>query len=104
MQEIKCPKCGEIFQVDESGYAEIVRQVRDKEFRQELERRETELAEKKDSELRLVRAEQERVLESRLAEQKEAASKRELEQKEESAERERRLREEAEKRERELRE
>lgn len=103
MQEIKCPKCGEIFQVDESGYAEIVRQVRDKEFRQELERRETELAEKKDSELRLVRAEQERVLESRLAEQKEAASKRELEQKEESAERERRLREEAEKRERELR-
>lgn len=103
MQEIKCPKCGEIFQVDESGYAEIVRQVRDKEFRQELERRETELAEKKDSELRLVRAEQERVLQSRLAEQKEAASKRELEQKEESAERERRLREEAEKRERELR-
>ena len=104
MQEIKCPKCGEIFQVDESGYAEIVRQIRDKEFRQELERRETELTEKKDSELRLVRAEQERVLEARLAEQKEAASKRELEQKEESAERERRLREEAEKRERELRE
>ena len=104
MQEIKCPKCGEIFQVDESGYAEIVRQVRDKDFRQELERRETELTEKKDSELRLVRAEQERVLEARLAEQKEAASKRELEQKEESAERERRLREEAEKRERELRE
>lgn len=104
MQEIKCPKCGEIFQVDESGYAEIVRQVRDKEFRQELERRETELTEKKDSELRLVRAEQERVLEARLAEQKGAASKRELEQKEESAERERRLREEAEKRERELRE
>lgn len=104
MQEIKCPKCGEIFQVDESGYAEIVRQVRDKEFRQELERRETELTEKKDSELRLVRAEQERVLEARLAEQKEAASKRELEQKEEAAERERRLREEAEKRERELRE
>ena len=104
MQEIKCPKCGEICQVDESGYADLVRQVRDKEFRQELERRETELTEKKDSELRLVRAEQERVLESRLAEQKEAASKRELEQKEESAERERRLREEAEKRERELRE
>ena len=104
MQEIKCPKCGKIFQVDESGYAEIVRQVRDKEFRQELERRETELTEKKDSELRLVRAGQERVLEARLAEQKEAASKRELEQKEESAERERRLREEAEKRERELRE
>ena len=32
MQEIKCPKCGELFQVDESGYAAIVKQVRDKEF------------------------------------------------------------------------
>ena len=104
MQEIKCPKCGEIFQVDESGYAEIVRQVRDKEFRQELERRETELTEKKDSELLLVRAEQERKLEARLAEEKEAASKRELAQKEEAAERERSLREAAEKREREQRE
>lgn len=29
MQEIKCPKCGEVFQVDESGYAAIVKQVRD---------------------------------------------------------------------------
>ncbi len=104
MQEIKCPKCGEIFQVDESGYAEIVRQVRDKEFRQELERRETELTEKKDSELQLVRAEQERKFEARLAEEKEAASKRELAQKEEAAERERSLREAAEKREREQRE
>lgn len=36
MQEIKCPKCGEVFQVDESGYAAIVKQVRDKEFRKEI--------------------------------------------------------------------
>lgn len=28
MQEIKCPKCGEVFQVDEAGYAAIVKQVR----------------------------------------------------------------------------
>lgn len=27
MQEIKCPKCGEVFAVDESGYAQIVKQV-----------------------------------------------------------------------------
>ena len=26
MQEIRCPKCGEVFQVDESGYAAIVEQ------------------------------------------------------------------------------
>ena len=40
MQEIKCPKCGEVFQVDESGYAAIVKQVRDDEFKKELEQRE----------------------------------------------------------------
>lgn len=32
MPEIKCPKCGEIFRVDESGYAAIIDQVRNAEF------------------------------------------------------------------------
>lgn len=58
MQEIKCPNCGEVFAVDESDYAQIVRQVRDKEFINELERREKELEEKKATELELVRMEQ----------------------------------------------
>ena len=40
MAEIKCPHCGEVFQVDESEYAQIVRQVRDKEFERELAARE----------------------------------------------------------------
>ena len=35
MQEIKCPNCGEVFQVDETGYAQIVKQVRDQEFAKE---------------------------------------------------------------------
>ena len=48
MQEIKCPKCGEVFQVDESGYAAIVKQVRDREFLKEVEQREQAiLSEKK---------------------------------------------------------
>ena len=38
MQEIKCPKCGEDFQIDEAGYAEIVKQVRNREFNDELQR------------------------------------------------------------------
>ncbi len=46
MQEIKCPKCGEFFLIDESGYAEIVKQVRDKEFRREIDEQKTQLAEK----------------------------------------------------------
>ena len=39
MAEIKCPNCGEVFQVDESGYAEILRQVRTDEFNKELSER-----------------------------------------------------------------
>ena len=42
MQEIKCPKCGEVFQVDESGYAAIVKQIRDKEFQKEVLEREAQ--------------------------------------------------------------
>ena len=38
-KEIKCPKCGEIFQVDEMGYAMIVKQIRDMEFARELKKR-----------------------------------------------------------------
>ena len=49
MQEIKCPKCGEVFQVDESGYAAIVKQVRDKEFEKEIKQREDALLSEKNS-------------------------------------------------------
>ena len=33
MNTIKCPKCGEAFQIDEAGYAAILQQVRDGEFK-----------------------------------------------------------------------
>ncbi|MCI8354836.1 MAG: DUF2130 domain-containing protein [Lachnospiraceae bacterium] len=58
MQEIKCPNCGEIFAVDESGYAQIVRQVRDKEFEKEIRQREKDLEQIRDGELKLARMEQ----------------------------------------------
>ena len=60
MQEIRCPKCGEVFQVDETGYEQIAQQVRDKEFARELERRERELAAKRDRELELLRMREEK--------------------------------------------
>ncbi len=60
MKEIKCPNCGQVFQVDESGYASIVQQVRDKEFNIELERREAELAERNENNIRMARMEQEK--------------------------------------------
>lgn len=36
MNKIKCPKCGEIFTVDEAGYAAILQQVRSDEFQKEI--------------------------------------------------------------------
>ena len=45
MNEIKCPHCQKAFKVDEAGYADIVKQVRDSEFEQQIHER-LELAEK----------------------------------------------------------
>lgn len=60
MQEIKCPKCGEIFQVDESGYAAIVKQVRDKEFTKEIQSRELQFESEKDNAIQLLKLELEK--------------------------------------------
>jgi hypothetical protein len=60
MQEIKCPNCGKMFQVDETGYAQILQQVRDKEFEKELERRQEDIEQKTEKDLALVRMEQEK--------------------------------------------
>lgn len=67
MQEIKCPNCGEVFVVDESGYAQIVQQVRDKEFDNELKRREKDFEEMKENELKLARMEQKAQFEQALS-------------------------------------
>lgn len=56
MQEIKCPNCGEVFQVDETVYDKIVKQVRDREFDRELERREELLASKNELEIEKLNA------------------------------------------------
>lgn len=56
MPEIKCPKCGEIFTVDESGYAAIAGQVRNAEFHKELQEREKQLLSEKNNEIKLVEA------------------------------------------------
>ncbi len=54
MQTIKCPKCGEVFTVDESGYAAIVKQVHDAEFDREISRREKELRAEKETAVALA--------------------------------------------------
>ena len=58
MHEIKCPNCGKVFVVDEFGYAQILKQIRDKEFEKEIKQREIALMEMKESDLKLARMEQ----------------------------------------------
>ncbi|MEV8253785.1 DUF2130 domain-containing protein [Rhodoglobus sp. NPDC076762] len=39
MHEVTCPHCGKAFTIDEAGYADIVKQIRDREFESELHER-----------------------------------------------------------------
>ena len=66
MQEIKCPKCGEVFQVDESGYSAIVKQVRDKEFSKEIQNREAQFESEKESAIQLAKLEAEKMFNEKL--------------------------------------
>lgn len=77
MQEIRCPKCNEVFQVDDSGYSQIVQQVRDKEFEKEAARRAEELEKAKNSELKIIEMEYEKKLESALLEKSDDISDKE---------------------------
>lgn len=56
MNEIRCPKCNEVFKVDESGFADIVKQVRDQEFMKALHERETLLEADKEKAIKLAEA------------------------------------------------
>ncbi len=58
MNEIKCPNCGEVFVMDASRYAQIVQQVRDQEFKEELNRRAEEIEKRKKTDVELVKSEQ----------------------------------------------
>lgn len=90
MNDIKCPHCHKVFKVDEAGFADILKQVRDHQFEEELKSRldlaekekenaiklaeahlknsiQTELA-NKDKEIFQLKASSEKVLSERLAE------------------------------------
>ncbi|MDE5744562.1 MAG: DUF2130 domain-containing protein [Paramuribaculum sp.] len=64
MNELKCPKCGHVFQVDRESFNSIASQVRDKAFAQDVERRISELKEQfareAESRLELARLEAEK--------------------------------------------
>ncbi|MCR5084795.1 MAG: DUF2130 domain-containing protein [Succinivibrionaceae bacterium] len=64
MHELRCPSCGKVFTVDESGYAAIVKQVRDREFQGEVREREERLCRERDSAVEIARLEQRREAEA----------------------------------------
>jgi len=67
MNEIKCPNCNKVFKVDESGLAEIVKQVRDREFEKEISEREKVWKENTDKSVELATERTEKVLQSEIA-------------------------------------
>lgn len=54
MNEIICPHCSKAFTVDEAGFADILKQVRDHEFSKELQERVALLEKEKESAVRLA--------------------------------------------------
>lgn len=59
MSEIFCPHCNKAFTIDESGYADIVKQVRNKEFQKELDEKLESAEQSKKSALELAEAKHE---------------------------------------------
>lgn len=62
MNEIKCPKCGTVFQISETDYESIVKQIRDKEFETEIKRREEEYKRDKESAIKIAESNLEKKL------------------------------------------
>lgn len=94
MNEIKCPHCGKVFQVDERGFADILRQVRTAEFDKEIAQREGMLQEQNAQAVKLAVAKAQRDAQAETAqrdariaelETRLAAEKREREQAEKSS-------------------
>ncbi len=67
MREIKCPNCGNVFKVDESGYADILKQVRTQEFDQELRDRVELITKEKEQALKLIEVNAKNSLKEELA-------------------------------------
>ncbi len=56
MNEIKCPNCGKIFQIDETSYESILKQIRDEEFNKQINAREEQYKIEKANEIMLAEA------------------------------------------------
>lgn len=67
MQEIICPNCKKAFKIDEAGFADILKQVRDHQFEEELQNRLNIAAKEKESAVKLAEANLRNQLQEQLA-------------------------------------
>lgn len=67
MKELKCPKCGNVFQVDEADYASIVSQVKNAEFEAEIQRRLAEMNKRLTAEQQLATSRTEQSFQAQLS-------------------------------------
>ena len=73
--EVTCPNCKTAFEIDETRFADIVRQIRDSEFEAELQNRLKDAERVKATEIKLAQAEIEMKLESEISKQLQEISK-----------------------------
>ena len=79
MKELKCPKCGSVFTVDEADYASIVSQVKNAEFSAEVNRRLTELHQQHLAEQQSAEAKLEKEHQVEISKKQQEISQKELE-------------------------
>ena len=60
MNELKCPKCGTVFKIDENDYESILSQVRNDEFNKLVLEKERQYKNEKESELKIIKTELDR--------------------------------------------
>ena len=68
MHQIKCPHCGKEFTIDEASYADILNQVRTKEFNDEIHEKLKQLKKQHQSELELIEEKANNALEKKVSE------------------------------------
>lgn len=68
MNQIKCPHCGKEFTIDESSYAEILNQIRTKEFNDEIHEKLDQIKQQHQSELKLLEEQSNNLLGKKIAE------------------------------------
>jgi len=67
MEDIKCPHCQKVFKVDQAGFADIVKQVRDHQFEEELQNRLDQAEQAKNNAVELAKANLRNELQASLA-------------------------------------